>query len=252
MMIIDYDHLAKQYKSYRKPDTRIAERIHFHLQGAQLILNIGAGMGSYEPKNCEVVAIEPSYEMISKRINSNTKIIQGFAEDLPFRDNFFDCSMAILTLHHWSDVFLGLREMIRVTKDKIVLLTWIGYKNNFWLVDYIPEILEIDENLFPTLEEIQEIFGNISVETIEIPHDCTDGFMCAYWRRPEMYLDPNVRKAISTFSRISVIQEGLNELHDDIKSGAWNKKYRYLFDKKSLDLGYRLIVKNLNENQNND
>jgi SAM-dependent methyltransferase len=251
-MIVDYDQSAKQYKSYRKSDPRIAERIRFHLQGAQRILNVGAGMGSYEPENCEVVAIEPSPEMISKRINSKSTLIEGFAENLPFNDNHFDCSMAILTLHHWSDIVLGLKEMIRVTKDKIVLLTWIGYENNFWLVNYIPEIVKIDENLFPTLEKLHEIFGDISVETIEIPYDCTDGFMCAYWRRPERYLDPNARKAISTFSRISELQEGLNKLHDDIKSGEWSKKYNHLLEKESLDLGYRLIVKNLNGNQYNE
>lgn len=244
-MIVDYDYLAKHYKSFRKSDPRIAERIQFHLQGAQRILNVGAGIGSYEPGNYEVIALEPSHEMISKRINSKTTLIQGFAEDMPFNDNHFDCSMAILTLHHWSDIILGLKEMMRVTKDKIVLLTWIGYENNFWLVDYIPEIVRMDENLFPTLEELHEILGDIFVETIKIPHDCTDGFMCAYWRRPEMYLNPSARKAISTFSRISEHQEGLNKLDDDIKSGSWTKKYKHLLEKESLDLGYRLIVKNL-------
>lgn len=244
-MMIDYNSLAIRYRYYRKPDPRIAERIHFHLQGAQRILNVGAGMGSYEPENCKIVAIEPSHEMISKRKNSKATLIEGFAENLPFKDNQFDCSMAILTLHHWSNVVLGLKEMKRVTKDKIVILTWIGYENNFWLIDYIPEIQKIDDNLFPTLEDLQEILGDISIETVEIPYDCTDGFMCAYWGRPEMYLDPNARKAISTFSRISELQDGLNNLHDDIKSGTWSKKYGHLLLKDSLDLGYRLVVKNL-------
>jgi hypothetical protein len=84
-MSINYDQYAKQYKKYRKPDPRIAKRIHFHLQGVQSILNVGAGMGSYEPDNCKVVAIEPSYEMILRRINSGTMLIQGAAEKLPFK-----------------------------------------------------------------------------------------------------------------------------------------------------------------------
>jgi SAM-dependent methyltransferase len=242
-MFVDYDQLAKQYNHYRKPDPRITERIHFHLQGAQRILNVGAGTGSYEPENGIIVAIEPSYEMISKRINSKTILVQGIAEELPFTDNVFDCSMGILTIHHWSDITLGLQEMRRVTKDKIVLFSWIGYyDNNFWLKDYIPEIAGTDEKLFPTLEELDHILGGISVETIEIPYNCTDGFMCAYWRRPEMYLDPNARKAISTFSRTPEIQEGLNKLQEDIESGEWRKKYSHLLEKESLDLGYRLIV----------
>jgi len=241
-MSVDYDQLAEQYKTYRQPDPKIAARIQFHIQGAQRVLNVGAGMGSYEPEDCEVVAIEPSHDMIAKRKRDKATLIQGFAENLPFKDNDFDVSMGILTLHHWLDITLGLKEMLRVSKDKIVIFTWIGYGSDFWLEDYIPEIIGVDEKLFPTIEELEQILGDISVETIEIPYDCTDGFMCAYWRRPEAYLDQKVRKAISTFSRIPDIQEGLNRLQDDISSGVWRKEHSHLFEKESLDLGYRLVV----------
>lgn len=241
-MSVDYDQLAEQYRSYRKPDPRIAARIEFHIQGAQRVLNVGAGMGSYEPEDCQVVAIEPSRDMIANRKESKTTLVQGFAENLPFGDNDFDVSMGILTIHHWSDIALGLQEMLRVTKVKIVLFTWIGYGGNFWLEDYIPEIVGVDEKLFPTLEELDQILGGISVETIGIPYDCADGFMCAYWQRPGMYLDPEVRKAISTFTRIPDIQGRLERLQDDIDSGVWRKKYSQLFEKESLDLGYRLVV----------
>ena len=170
------------------------------------------------------------------------KLIQGVAEDLPFRDNGFDVSLGILTIHHWSNISMGLQEMLRVSKNKIVLFTWIGYGSDFWLEEYIPEIKGVDEKLFPTLEELNRSLGTISVETIEIPYDCTDGFMCAYWRRPEAYLDPNVRKAISTFSRIPDFQQRFNRLQDDINSGIWHKKQSHLLEKESLDLGYRLVV----------
>lgn len=241
-MYVDYDQLAKQYKTYRRPDPRIAKRIQFYLQNAQRILNVGAGLGSYEPENCEVVAVEPAFEMISKRNHSKAILIQGIAEELPFKDDIFDCSMCILTMHHWSNIVSGLKEVLRVTRDKIVLFTWIGYGNNFWLEDYIPEIIGIDAKLFPTIEELNQILGDVLVETIEIPYDCTDGFMCAYWRRPEMYLDPDARSAISTFSRIPEIQERLNILQEDIESGVWHKNYSHLLEKESFDLGYRLVV----------
>ena len=241
-MPVDYDQLAEQYRKYRKPDPKIAARIQFHIQGAQRVLNVGAGMGSYEPEGCEVIAIEPSYEMISKRKRTKAILVQGFAQDLPFRDNVFDISMGILTMHHWSDIAIGLQEMLRVSKNKIVLFTWIGYGSDFWLEEYIPEIKGVDEKLFPTLEELNRLLGTISVETIEIPYDCTDGFMCAYWRRPAAYLDPNVTKAISTFSRIPDFQEGFNRLQDDINSGMWHKKQNHLLEKESFDLGYRLVV----------
>lgn len=241
-MFVNYDGLAEQYKKYRKPDVRIAARIHRHVRAGQRVLNVGAGMGSYEPENCPVVAVEPSAEMIARRKKIHAALIRGSAEGLPFGENGFDISMALLTIHHWADTEAGLREMVRVTKDKIILFTWIGYGSNFWLEDYIPEIKGVDIKLFPTIEDLKRILGNISVETIEIPFDCTDGFMCAYWRRPAAYLDPKVRKAISTFSRIADVQDRLMRLKADIKSGAWHDAHRHLLDKESLDLGYRLVV----------
>ncbi len=241
-MTVNYDRLADAYRKYRKPDPRIAKRINAYLKGAARILNVGAGAGSYEPDQDTVFALEPSHEMIAQRIDANTPLVQGSAEALPFSDNSFDVSMGILTIHHWTDIALGLDEMARVTRDKIILLTWIGYDRNFWLPDYIPEIKGVDEALFPSIEDLVHMLGEITVETVLIPHDCTDGFMCAYWRRPELYLDPLARKAISTFARIDDIQVGLDKLEHDLKSGAWHANYRYLLDIDHLDLGYRLVV----------
>jgi len=135
-MSVNYDQLAESYKRYRKPDPRIAARILFHIDDTQKILNVGAGNGSYEPEDCKIFAIEPSYEMILLRKNSKAALIQGLAENRPFKDDIFDISMAILTLHHWSDVASGLKEMLRVTKNRIILFTWIGYGNDFWLEKY--------------------------------------------------------------------------------------------------------------------
>ena len=241
-MVVDYDRLAEHYRNHRRPDPRIAARIQFHIEGARRVLNVGAGIGSYEPDDCEVVAIEPSHEMLMKRENATAALAQGVAEALPFGDDVFDVAMGILTIHHWSDTVLGLREMVRVSRDKVILFTWIGYGHDFWLEDYIPEIAGVDYELFPSLAELDQILGGISVETIELPYDCSDGFMCAYWRRPEAYLDPEVRKAISTFSRVSGIQEGLAKLRKDIDSGLWAKTHKHLLEKESLDLGYRLVV----------
>lgn len=227
---------------YRKPDPRIAASIWGHLADARRVLNVGAGIGSYEPGECEVFAVEPSEEMIYLRSKSSTTVIRGKAEHLPFHDREFDASMAVLTIHHWADMQKGLSEMLRVTVDRIVLLTWVGYGNDFWLEDYIPEIRGVDLELFPTLHELDEMLGPTVVETVAIPHDCSDGFMCAYWRRPKAYLDAGVRNAISTFARIGDVSDGLRRLECDLDSGAWNKKYGDLPGKQSMDLGYRIVT----------
>ena len=242
-MAINYEELAEQYNRFRVPDLRIASAIWAHLKDAKNVLNVGAGIGAYEPVNCQVVAVEPSEKMIDLRKIPAAKVIRGFAESLPFDDDTFDVSLAVLTIHHWSDIPMGLNEMLRVTKGKVILFTWIGYGKDFWLEEYIPEIRGIDTALFPNLQELEEIMGPITVEPVEIPFDCTDGFMCAYWRRPKAYLDPDVRKAISTFSRVGDIQKSLRYLEDDLCNGTWDKIYGHLLLKESMDLGYRIVVR---------
>ncbi len=242
-MSVNYDELAESYRRYRTPDARIASSIWAHLESAERVLNVGAGTGAYEPDNCEVVAVEPSEQMTVFRRTSKSKLVRASAENLPFDDGAFDASMALLTIHHWSDIRRGLKEMLRVTTGKIVVFTWVGYGNDFWLEDYLAALRGFDLKLFPDLREMEEMLGAITVEPVEIPHDCTDGFMCAYWRRPRAYLDAAARKAISTFSRVGAIEEGLRNLEDDLDSGEWDRKYGHLLAKASMDLGYRLVVR---------
>lgn len=245
-MTVNYEELAYQYNRYRKPDPRIASVISTHLEAAKNILNVGAGIGSYEPAVPGVVAVEPSEKMIALRGTTTTKVVRGSAEVLPFSDNTFDASMALLTIHHWSDINRGLNEMVRVTRGKVILFTWVGYGKDFWLEEYIPEISGVDKALFPTLQELEKMIGPITLETVGIPHDCTDGFMCAYWRRPYAYLDSRVRKAISTFVRVGDIQNGLNRLEADLSNGKWKEKYGHLLLKDNMDFGYRVVVGNTN------
>jgi hypothetical protein len=44
---------------------------------------VGAGAGSYEPHDRNVVALEPSRQMIAQRPNA-TPVVQGVAGALPF------------------------------------------------------------------------------------------------------------------------------------------------------------------------
>ena len=132
--------------------------------------------------------------------------------------------------------------MRRVARRSVVVLTWDPETPGFWLTDYFPEILDIDRPLFPAVSDFGRAFGGIRVETIPIPHDCTDGFLGAYWRRPAPYLDARVRGAISTFSRLSDIGSGLERLSADLDSGEWRRKCGELLDRTELDIGYRLIV----------
>jgi len=236
-----YDRIGKGYVNKRTADPRIFSVIHTQLGDSATVLNIGAGTGSYEPDELEVVALEPSMTMISQRPGSAAPAVQGVAENLPFADKSFDLAMGVLTLHHWSDWQRGLKEAVRVSGGNVLLLTWFGDLQHFWLADYFPEIATLDRDQFPPLEAYERLLGGLSVSIVPIPHDCTDGFMCSYWRRPEAYLDPEVRNSISTFSSIADPEPALAQLKTDLDSGRWEEKYGYLLEMDTYDPGYRVV-----------
>lgn len=237
-----YDKIGVGYSNLRKPDSRIARALHDALGAAKSVLNVGAGTGSYEPADRVVTALEPSAEMISQRPPGSAKAYQGYAEDMPFADDQFDAAMAVLTVHHWSDLEAGLREMRRVTRGRLAILTFDPASPYFWLADYIPEIVELDQPIMPELGTFDRILGKTEVEIISVPRDCTDGFLGAYWQRPHAYLDPRVRSAISTFSKLDNVSNALARLEQDLVSGVWEQRYEDLMELESLDVGYRLVV----------
>jgi SAM-dependent methyltransferase len=237
-----YDKIGVGYSHLRKPDSRIARVVHDALGAARSVLNVGAGTGSYEPTDRVVTALEPSAEMIRQRQPESATAYQGIAEDMPFADDQFDAAMAVLTVHHWSDLEAGLREMRRVSRGRLVILTFDPVSPYFWLADYIPEIVELDQPIMPELGVFDRILGKTEVTIIPVPRDCTDGFLGAYWQRPHAYLDPSVRSAISTFSKLDNIASALAKLEQDLASGAWAERYGHLMELESLDVGYRLVV----------
>jgi SAM-dependent methyltransferase len=238
---LDYDEIGINYSELRKPDPRIAAAIKVALGPAKTVLNVGAGAGSYEPEDREVTAVEPSLEMIRKRPPSAARVVQAFAEGLPFEDKAFDASMAVLTVHHWRDKETGLREMRRVTRGPVVLLTF-DPAHRPWLTNYLPELAVLDEAQMPAISAYKRWLGEVQVKPILVPYDCTDGFLYAYWRRPEAYLDPRIRSGISSFWAIGDLETGLQRLKQDLKDGEWRRRFGELMTLDAYDAGYRLVV----------
>ncbi|QMU60155.1 MAG: methyltransferase domain-containing protein [Boseongicola sp.] len=241
-MSAHYDTIGLNYANLRMPDPRIARVINEALGDAQTILNVGAGTGSYEPADRDVTAVEPSAEMIAQRREDAGQVIQGSAENLPFDDNSFDAAMAVLTIHHWSDQPGGLREMRRVARGPLVLLTYDPTFRDFWLLDYVPELTAVDDDHMPALPKFAEWLGQAQVTTVPVPADCQDGFLSAYWRRPAAYLDPKVRAAMSSFWAIGDVSPAMKRLSNDLESGEWDRKYGSLMSLEERDCGYRLVT----------
>jgi len=236
----DYDRIGAGYARRRRADPRIAWRVEAALGAAASVINVGAGAGSYEPRGRQIIAVEPSIEMIRQR-QTPAHVVQARAEALPFADGSVDAAMAVLTVHHWQDKAKGLRELRRVARGPVVILTF-DPAHRPWLADYFPALATLDEAQMPAIADYQTWLGPVRIETVPVPHDCHDGFLYAYWRQPQAYLDPEVRARSSSFWSIGTLEAGLARLADDLASGAWDARYGDLRTIDAYDAGYRLIV----------
>jgi SAM-dependent methyltransferase len=240
-----YDEIGIGYRHRRRPDPRLAAAITRALDRAETVVNVGAGTGSYEPADRPVVAVEPAMTMIRQRRAGSAPAVQASATDLPFRDDGFAGALAILTVHHWPDRPRGLDELARVARRRVVVVTWDPSASGFWLLDdYFPEIVENDRRIFPAIEDFGRALGRVEVEPFPVPHDCVDGFLGAYWRRPHAYLDAGVRSAISGFAkaRPGALEAGLERLRRDLADGTWEHRHAHLLERTEIDLGYRIVI----------
>jgi hypothetical protein len=62
-----YNRIGTNYSDFRRPDPRLEAVVWSALGDARSVVNVGAGTGSYEPRDREVIAVEPSPVMISQR-----------------------------------------------------------------------------------------------------------------------------------------------------------------------------------------
>lgn len=240
---IVYDQIGTGYAGVRRADPRFEASIASAL-GPGRLLNVGAGAGSYEPRDRPVVAVEPSDVMIDQRPAEAGPVVRATAEELPFGDSSFDVTMAILTVHHWVDWSAGLRELVRVAPRRVVLTFDPEVHGAIWLMDYLPEIAELDSQRAPSIAEVGERIDGISVTVVPVPGDCLDGMTVAYWRRPEAFLDPEVRRGSSSLRQVDAgtLRRGLSNLERDLRRGVWHDRYGHLLELDELDCGLRLIV----------
>jgi SAM-dependent methyltransferase len=239
-----YDRIGRTYAQNRQPDPHIVKLIDDAIGESASVLSIGSGTGSYEPSGRRVVAVEPSRVMIEQRPRGSAPVVQGVAEYLPVAAGSFDVALAVLTIHHWSDHVAGLREMSRIA-ERQVILTWDPSDwESFWLVaDYVPEIPKAEATV-ASFKAVVDVLDVDEVQVVPVPWNCTDGFCGAYWRRPEQYLDPDARAAISGFTRCDpqTVDKAMLRLEREIADGTWTARYGDLLELDEIDLGYRLVV----------
>ncbi len=242
---VNYERHGRTYTEHRRPDPRIAARIHAALGDARTVLNVGAGAGSYEPYDRWVLAVEPSATMRAQRPPGAAPALAGRAEALPFDDNSFDAAMACVTIHHWEPPEAGLAELRRVARGPVVVFTFEFDALPAWQQDYLREGVIKEQPRFPAIDDVTAALGGRTrVERIRTPGDCVDGFFEAFWKRPEALLDPEVRSAQSVWALLEsdVERQIVERLAAALDSGAWDAEHGHLREQHNFDGALRLVV----------
>jgi SAM-dependent methyltransferase len=240
-----YDAIGQTYARTRREDPRIAARLAAALGDARTVVNVGAGTGSYEPADREVIAIEPSAVMIAQR---SSPAIQAAAAALPLDDDSVDAAMAILTIHHWDESLeTGLRELRRVARGPVAILTYDAEVSaRMWLMaEYLPEVAALDLEIFPPPTRVAEWLGGAAtIETVPIARDTPDWMLGSFWAHPERVLDPVARAGTSGFARMeeAVVSRVVAAVERDLASGLWDERHGALRTLDEYDCGLRLIV----------
>ena len=228
----DYAAIGASYARYRRPDARIAARVSRALGAARTVLNVGAGAGSYEPADRQVTPVEPSESMRAQRPAGLAPAVDATAEDLPFADDSFDAAMTTFSVHQWGDLRAGLREVRRVTRGPVVILTCDpGRLRRFWLAEYAPEVLDTEAVRYPSVAALAAgLGGPVASAVVPVPLNCTDGFNEAYYGRPEALLDPAARLSCSAWSFVGVAVHDrfTADLSRDLADGTWDDRHGHL------------------------
>jgi SAM-dependent methyltransferase len=240
-----YDAIGQTYARTRREDPVIAARLATALGDARTVVNVGAGTGSYEPADREVIAVEPSAVMIAQR---EEPAIQASARALPLDDDSVDAAMALVTIHHWdAELKAGVRELRRVARGPVVVLTYDPrVSGRMWLMaDYLPEVAALDDAIFPLPEDVAGwLGGRVGIEPVPIRRDTPDWMLGSFWAHPERVLDPVARAGTSGFARMedAVVERVVAAVGRDLASGAWDARWGHLRELDEFDAGLRLIV----------
>ncbi len=173
--------VAKFYEEirYKLPYSRAYHQWLFNkminlVQAKGKILDDGCGTGYLAEflSNCEIIGIDISPEMIKQAKKRLNYAIVGNAENLPFKDNYFDTVFARALLHHLSNPSQGVGEINRVLKPggRVVFLDTLDSPLGHWprkLMQNTKHFSSSHKNF--TREEIENIVSS-SLKIIKIEY----------------------------------------------------------------------------------
>jgi ubiquinone/menaquinone biosynthesis C-methylase UbiE len=129
---------------------------------AKRVLDLGCGTGrlaaALHDRGSRVWGVDPSPEMVAlaKKRGVNAKV--GRAEQLPFKEGWFERAVLWLTVH-LLDRPRALAELRRVLAEdgRVLIATFDpSHFDRFWLNDIFPSLERIDRERFPTEDELAQ------------------------------------------------------------------------------------------------
>jgi SAM-dependent methyltransferase len=243
-----YDDIGGGYACTRQEDPRVRDSILEALGLARTVVNVGAGAGSYEPRDRYILAVEPSDVMAAQRPRELAPAIRATADCLPLRDGSVDAAMSVLSVHHWDQgQEHGVRELRRVATGPVVILTCDPeVSGEMWLMaDYFPEVAALDRRIFPRPHQFAAwLGGHTQVKVLPVHRDTPDWTLMSFWAHPERVSDARARQGTSGFARMpsEVVARVVAAVERDLAEGAWDSRYGQLRQLDTFDAGMRLII----------
>ena len=145
-----YDKIAKGYEELHKEEQLKKIKIikkHLKLKPIDKLLDVGCGTGlTTTPWKCKRYGIDPSKKLL-ERARQKDKITYKLAsaENIPFKDNFFDIVISITAIQNFTNIEKGLKEIKRVGKDRFILTFLKKYSKKDKIIKLIQKIFKVKE-----------------------------------------------------------------------------------------------------------
>ncbi len=231
-----YDTIGTGYDITRRADPFIVSELARELcPGEGDYLDLACGTGNYTVALASLggrwSGVDQSGTMIDAASAKSTAIRWevGSVDRLPFEDGTFTGATCILAIHHFPSLDDAFAETARVLRSgRFVIFTSLPEQTgSYWLARYFPRAIAASCAQLPSLETVTSALRKASLETVavvpyDVRPDLRDFFLYSGKHRPEIYLDPLVRRGISTFASLAdpaEIEEGCARLREDIESG---------------------------------
>ncbi len=178
----DFDARAGVYDTLRPQDESWWQAFEALVELGDLrgrrVLDVGCGTGRLaaalaEKAAAKVWGVDASREMVEvarANVPASVGIRRGRAEELPFRDGWFDRVTMSLVIH-LVDRPRSLAEARRVVSDdgRIGISTFHpDHFATYWALPWFPSIREVDEARFPTVEQLTSELGEAGFPAVTL------------------------------------------------------------------------------------